>query len=247
MVPRVPDEYFRKRASESDDVREDQARDATDDQRPKPDDVAQPARDGIAPRLLVLILVAALAGAYILGRLVIFTPRAPDIPTISPSAAPTAPMSEGLAPYDGRVGAVKAHEALGECREGGQRDSPEALIDDDPDTIWRCHGNGVGESITFTFDPSVSLAGVRLVNGNTVWTGRYAAERRLLSVQWRFADGSYFVQGLAANNRGFQEIRFPQVTTGSVTMTVELATEPGDSADMVDAVSISSLEFLVPG
>lgn len=247
MVPRVPDEYYRKRASESDDVREDRTRDTADAQRPQPSDVAQPARDGIAPRLLVLILVAALAGAYILGRLVIFTPKAPEIPTISPSAGPTAPISEGYAPYDGRVATVQAHEALGECREGGNRDSPDALIDDDPDTIWRCHGDGEGESITFTFDPSVTLVGVRLVNGNTVWTGRYAAERRLLSVQWRFADGSYFVQGLAANNRGFQEIRFPEVNTGSVTMTVELATAPGDPADMVDAVSISSLEFLVPG
>lgn len=245
MVPRVPDEYFRERASESSDVREVPPRDAgskAGPQRP----VTQPLRDGLAPRVLVLVLVLALAGGFILGRLFVFTPKAPAIPTASPTRFAATPNADAFAPYDGSVAVVAAKEALGGCREGGERDDPPALIDGDPATIWRCHGDGVGESVTFTFSPAVDLVGVRLINGNTAWAGRYTAERRLLSVQWRFADGSFFVQGLAANSRGLQEVRFPQVRTSSVTMTVESSTLPGESADLVDAVSISQLEFLTP-
>ncbi|NHB85490.1 hypothetical protein G7085_15040 [Tessaracoccus sp. HDW20] len=108
-------------------------------------------------------------------------------------------------------------------------------------------GRRGGESVTFTFAPATTLVGVRLINGNTAWTGRYAAERRLLSIRWQFADGSFFVQGLAANNRGYQEVRFPAIDTSTVTMTVEAATEPGQQNEMVDAVSVTSLEFLTTG
>lgn len=248
MAPRVPDEYFRKRASESDDVRQEETPDASSGARPQHESVTEPTREGIAPRLLVLILVLAMAAAFVVGRVLIFiseTPRSEGV-TVSPSPTAT-PSADTFVPYDGAVAVVAASEAMGGCREGGTRDNPDALLDSDPEGIWRCHGDGVGESVTFTFDSPAPLVGVRLINGNTVWAGRYAEERRLLSVRWQFSDGSYFVQGLAANNRGMQEARFPQVNTSSVTLTIEASTEPGEAADMVDAVSVSSLEFLAPG
>ena len=59
-------------------------------------------------------------------------------------------------------------------------------------------------------------------------------------------DGSFFVQGLAANNRNLQEVRFPPRTATSVTLTVLEVTAPGDETDDADAVSIAAVEFLSP-
>ena len=247
MAPRVPDEYFRKRASESEDVGVEEAPTAPAETRPEEPTLAQPAPGGIAPRLLVLILVVAVAAAFVIGRLLIFTPGQPEIVTPDKTPVATGSAADNFAPYDGTVSLAQPASVQGHCRSDGDRDAPEALIDDSPETIWRCKGDGVGESVTFTFVPDTTLVGVRVINGNTAWTGRYAAERRLLSIRWQFADGSYFVQGLAANNRGYQEVRFPSTDTGSVTMTVEASTEPGQLSEMVDAVSVTSLEFLTPG
>lgn len=247
MAPRVPDEYFRKRSSESDDVREEAPSHALPDAPPRHERVTESSREGIAPRLLGLILVVAMAAAFVLGRLLIFVAETPAEQATPSTPAPSVDASpDAFVPYDGTVRVVAASRATGGCREGGTRDNPEALLDNDSEGIWRCHGDGVGESATFSFESPMPLVGVRLINGNTVWSGRYAEERRLLSVRWQFSDGSFFVQGLAANNRGLQEARFPQVTTGSVTMTITASTEPGEKADMVDAVSVSSLEFLAP-
>jgi len=247
MTPRVPDEYFRKRASESEDVGVEETPDAPAEARPEEPPLAHPAPEGITPRLLVLIVVVALATAFVIGRLLIFTPDLPAVVPPSETPSPQASATDNFAPYDGVVQLVQPASAEGRCRSEGSRDTPEALIDASPDTIWRCKGDGVGESVTFTFEPGATLVGVRLINGNTAWTGRYPAERRLLSIRWQFADGSYFVQGLAANNRGYQEVRFPAIDTTTVTMTVEAATEPGQQNEMVDAVSVTSLEFLTTG
>lgn len=130
--------------------------------------------------------------------------------------------------------------------ESGQRDAPAALLDSDPSTIWRCRGDGSGELITFSFAAPVRLVGIRLINGNTVWTNRYLAERRITALRWTFSDGSYFDQGLAANDRAPQEVRFPEIYTSAVTMQVLSSTLPGDDSTLADAVSISSLEFLGP-
>ena len=245
MVPRVPDEYFRKRAAESEDVRE--ASSATPEgSRPESPVAPEPLRDGIAPRFLVLVLVMALAAAFIAGRLLIFKPQVTPVPETSapPSVLPSSPDS--FAPYDGPVNAIAASAAFGECRGGGESEAVQALIDRDPQTIWRCEGDGRDETVSFTFEKGTLLAGIRLVNGNTVWTGRYGDERRLLSVRWEFADGSFFVQGLSANNANPQEVRFPAVEVSTVTMVVGEATEPGDTTGTHDAVSISMLEFLAP-
>ena len=107
------------------------------------------------------------------------------------------------------------------------------------------HPDVRGEMITFTLEEGEELVGVRLVNGNTISPERYKAERRILSVKWTFSDGSWAVQGLSANDRQPQEVRFPPVTiAGDVTMTVLDATVAGEATDTNDSVSISSMEFL---
>lgn len=246
MAPRVPDEYFRVRAGESGDVGETEPPDEPVEARPPAPTFTLPMRGGVPPRRLVVVLLLVLVAAFILGKLV-FRPAVPDTePVMSPSPVATSGVQGNLAPFDGSVKAVEALEAHGECQGNGGREVPSALLDDDPATFWRCPGDGKGESIVFMFDDPTTLVGLRLINGNTVWTGRFAEERRILRIRWEFSDGSYFVQGLTVNNRGFQEVRFPEIQTRSVNMRIEDATDPGGESDTVNAVSISSIEFLAP-
>lgn len=72
MVKRVPDEYFRQRATDARGTGEEEA---------TPPEVESPAvkavapeaiRDGWAPRYVVLVLVLALAASFIVGRVLIF-------------------------------------------------------------------------------------------------------------------------------------------------------------------------------
>lgn len=246
MVQQVPDEYFRKRVAESADVEEAKPK------RPQATTVKtvvpRRVREGLTLRAAAILFTMALATAFVLGRLVLFppvTPSSPATPAITQSFSPE-PSPEALAPYDGPVVAVPAVTAQGECQEGGTRESPLGLVDEDPDTLWRCRGNGVGEKFTVVFEGPVSLAGIRVVNGNTAWDGRYAVERRITALRWTFADGSYFDQGLAANDRNPQEVRFPVLSTDRATVEVLTSTVPGEAADNSDAVSISTLEFLGP-
>ena len=250
MEQRVPDEYFRP-AAESDDVRRDAAVPSLPGTAAVKAVAPGEVRDGLAPRAVATIAIVAVGLGFALGRFWLFAPGAlpqsPGLAPASPSASATAtPSPDALAPYDGPVAAVRAVAAEGRCVEGGIDADAQALIDGDDETIWRCRGRGVDEAATFTFPGPRPLVGLRLVNGNTVWTDRYLAERRIVGIRWTFADGSYFDQGLVANDRNPQEVRFPEVTTDQVTFQILEATVPGSGAASADAVSNSSLEFLGP-
>lgn len=246
MDQRVPDEYFRP-ATESDDVRDSAA--------PRPGTAAVKSvapdrvRDGIAPRAVAVIALVALGTAFVFGRLWFSGMASSQNAAPPPSVSATPSQShdpDAFAPYDGSVVTVQALAADGECLEGGGTSAAQALIDSDESTIWRCRGDGVGETVTVTFPSRRTLVGLRVINGNTVWTDRYLSERRITGIRWTFSDGSFFEQGLAANDRSPQEVRFPETVTDSITFTILAATIPGDSVLSADAVSISALEFLGP-
>ncbi len=210
------------------------------------------------------MVVAGVVGALLLGfgvgKLVTLQSAAtpapePTVSSVSTTASAMPSPKSTLAPWSGPVRIIPALDATGRCLEGmgDSADPPANLIDDDAKSQWRCTGPGVGETISFELPEGEDLVGVRLVNGNTVSSDRYLAERRILSLKWEFSDGSWVVQPLAANDREPQEFRFPPTTiSGPVIMTVVDATVTGDSAgqdedDKVghnDAVSISSLHFL---
>lgn len=244
-MPRLPDEYFREWAAEEEDGENGDFSATSERDRPDKAAVPLPLRDGVPLRILALVLLLALAVSFLAGRLLIFKPElAPSqgpAATATPSVIETA---EKFVPHDGAVAPIAASGAFGQCLHYVDGNGAEALIDADPGTIWRCEGDGVGEAVTFTFNPAVPIVGVRIVNGNTTSPAKYREERRLLSVQWRFPDGSYLEQGLAANNSSPQEVRFPVMQTGSVTMTVTGTTEPGEAS--ADAFSVSQVEFLTP-
>lgn len=260
MPRRLPDEFFRF-------FRDQKAADTGDDAEGVPAWAAVEARDpeapalppagrGIAPRMVVASVLGALLLGFGVGRIVSLdgssapspgTTSAPGTSSSSPSATGST-VAPTLVPHDGPVAVLTVLDAEGQCLEGPSRNEPANLIDTNPSTFWRCGGSGTDEEIRFTLDPSSTVVGVRLVNGNTVWTDRYLAERRILSVRWTFSDGSWFVQGLAANDPLPQEVRFPPVTgVDEVTMTILDATVPGASESLANAVSISSLDFLTAG
>ena len=225
MGQRVPDEYFRP-AAESDDVRagdSDRRRSRT---RAAAKAVA-PAdiRVGWTARAVATLAVVVVGASFTVGRLWVFPPeeqpRPEPAPSLSVSAMPSPSASpDVLAPYDGAVTAVQAIAAEGRCVEGGSRDAAagagrQQRRDDLAVSRRRRRAERHGAL------PGVrTLVGLRVVNGNTVWTDRYLAERRILTIRWTFADGSFFEQGLAANDRTPQEVRFPETDTDRVTLTI---------------------------
>ncbi len=199
--------------------------------------------------LVVGVIIAFLAGLAI-GRVTGGQDVADPVIDTSPTEMTTTPTPtptelSTTVPYDGAVRIVPATRVAGVCEGGTGHDVPGNLLDEDPDTIWRCAGSGVGAQLTFTFEEGTRLVGVRLQNGNTVAENRFVEERRIVRVLWEFPEGEWVVQGFAANDRSPQEFRFPPVdVTGPVRMTVEASTIAGDTAPTYDAISISSLAFL---
>jgi hypothetical protein len=73
------------------------------------------------------------------------------------------------------------------------------VLDGDPHTCWRMAGDGSGRALTFRFDAPVVVTAVGLVNGYAKVDGRddwYAANRRVLAVEWLFDDGTTVTQDL---------------------------------------------------
>ncbi|MFT3887824.1 MAG: hypothetical protein QM713_06645 [Arachnia sp.] len=243
MVQRLPDEYFRKRAAESQDVGVDAPSEPAVE-RPAPRRApTTPARAGVAPSLVVVPLVLAVIVGFLIGRL-LPAPLGPPGPQASPTALTPAPSHDVVVPYDGPADTVPALRAMGDCRDGQTWGAPATLLDGDPSTVWRCRGDGIGEVIDFTFERPVGLVGIRLVNGNTAVADRYLKERRITAIRWTFADGSYFDQGFAPSESSPQEVRFPETMTATARMEI-LATTPGENKDQLsDSVAISALEFL---
>lgn len=249
MTQGLPDDLFRPGTEEgSDEVRE--ARKPPRVPRPPSVKTVPLESSGVSPRVLAGIVVLAMLLAFAVGRLFLFLPEPPVVtvsaaPSPSVTASPTE-ASDEFVPYSGQVVTIPALTAVGTCTEDDTVEGAESLIDHDPASIWRCAGDGMEEKISFTFSGRRPLVGVRVVNGNSAWADRYLAERRILSLRWEFDDGSSFVQGLAANNRNLQEVRFPPLNATSVTVTVLEVTAPGEDSEAADAVSISAVEFLSP-
>lgn len=247
MVKRLPDDLFRRRTPASGQARE------TVDSVETAVEAAGGARvkrgEGVETRLLVLLLALAIVTGFFGGKILLLR-LDPAGPAAEPSRGASAPAVSGqdheYTPYEGTVVGVIPDSAIGRCPEGRTSGAPQGLIDTADDSIWRCGGDGAGVMARFSFDSGATLAGFRLVNGNTVWPDRYSVERRITAVRWTFDDGSFLVQGLAPNNSKAQEVRFPPTATGSVRMEIISATPPSDGSAMADAVSLSAVQFLEP-
>lgn len=123
------------------------------------------------------------------------------------------------------------------------------MLDGDPTTAWRMAGDGTGTALTFTFEEPVVLTEVGLVNGYAK-TGRegereidwYAANRRVLAVEWSFDDGTTVTQQLDETT-DLQTVAVPEVTTTEVRLRLVEVSAPGD-ADPRDTTPVSEVSLL---
>ncbi|KAA1428974.1 zinc ribbon domain-containing protein [Nocardioides antri] len=117
------------------------------------------------------------------------------------------------------------------------------LLDADPRTCWRMPGDGTGSVVTFTFDETVTVTEVGLVNGYAKtdpphdW---YAGNRRITEVAWVFDDGSEVIQDLA-EEPSLQRVPVNAIKTQEIELRILEVTEPGDGPDSRDYTAISDV------
>ena len=160
------------------------------------------------------------------------------------------------APWDGEVAPVAATVVEASCESEPSRDAtgarvryePAFAVDDDPESAWRCPGDGVNESLVLDLGGSVRVAEVGLVPGYAKTdpgdgTDRYGENRRLTMVQWRFEDGTTVEQELDPDpaNRDLQTMRVPPTATSQLVM--EIVASSGGSRD---TVAVSDLRIATP-
>jgi hypothetical protein len=79
---------------------------------------------------------------------------------------------------------------------------PASTLDDVPATAWRCPGSAVGQQLVYDFGAAVTLTSVGLVPGYAKvdpvdGTDRFAENRTVTAVVWRFDDGTEQRQTIA--------------------------------------------------
>lgn len=108
------------------------------------------------------------------------------------------------------------------------------MLDGVPQTCWRMPGDGTGKEITIKLAEPTTLTKVGLINGyaKTATDARgqsldwYHGDRRVLSVEWVFDDGSSVSQSFD-DTRALQTIKVAKVTTQTVTIRLVSVSNPG--------------------
>ena len=125
------------------------------------------------------------------------------------------------------------------------------MLDGVPATTWRMPGDGSGETITVELADQTEITSVGLVNGyaktGTDASGTpldwYAGNRRILSVEWAFDDGSVVTQDLT-ETRKLQEVDVEPVSTSTVQLRLVTVTPPGQGSSRRDYTAISDLALV---
>jgi hypothetical protein len=159
------------------------------------------------------------------------------------------------APWDGDVTPVAASVAEASCEADASRDAagrpvtyePALSVDADPETAWRCMGDGVGETLVLDLGGSVRVAEVALVPGYAKTdvadgTDRYTENRRITAVRWRFDDGTTVEQELDPDPalRDLQTIRVPPRATRRLVLEIVSSSDADRDTVAVSDVRISS-------
>jgi hypothetical protein len=128
------------------------------------------------------------------------------------------------------------------------------LVDGTPDTCWRQVGDGTGTVITFQLDQPTRLTWVGLINGyaKTAFSGGrrfdwYAGNRRVLSVDWIFDDGTSVSQAFSTT-RAMQTEAISPVTTSTVQLRITAVSPPGKGRAARNDTAISEVSLVgTPG
>lgn len=124
------------------------------------------------------------------------------------------------------------------------------LVDGVPETCWRMPGDGTGEELTVTLPGRTHLRSVGLINGYAKIArdaqGReldwYHGNRRVLSVEWVFDDGTTVPQDLD-DTTAVQSVDV-DVTTTTVVLRLVSVSPPGSGPAARDYTAISDLTLV---
>jgi hypothetical protein len=126
----------------------------------------------------------------------------------------------------------------------------ENMVDGRNDTCWRTPGAATGTLLTFRLDQPTRLLRVGLVNGYSkiAYSGGrsfdwYHGNRRVLSVQWVFDDGSSVTQHLGFD-RDLQQTPIKPVTTQTVRLRILSVSAPGKGRAARNDTAISEVFLL---
>ena len=121
------------------------------------------------------------------------------------------------------------------------------MVDGRNDTCWRTPGDATGMELTFRLDQPTRLTRVGLVNGYSkiayshgVPFDWYLGNRRVLSVNWVFDDGTSVPQQLGTN-RAMQQRVIKPVTTTVVRLQIAAVSPPGKGRAARDDTAISEV------
>jgi hypothetical protein len=124
------------------------------------------------------------------------------------------------------------------------------MVDGRNDTCWRTAGDATGMELTFRLDQPTKVTRVGLVNGYSKIAyahGRpfdwYLGNRRVLSVDWIFDDGTTIAQQLG-KNRAMQQRPVRPVTTSVVRLRITAVSPPGKGRAARNDTAISEVLIL---
>jgi hypothetical protein len=125
------------------------------------------------------------------------------------------------------------------------------MLDGSPSTCWRMPGDGTGSELTFALAGPTSMTQVGLINGYAKKVrvgGRtlnwYVGNRRVLSVQWVFDDGTTVDQALSeTTDMQTLDLAAP-VTTSTVRLRLVTVSAPGTGRSARDYTAISEVSLV---
>jgi hypothetical protein len=180
-----------------------------------------------------------------------------DRPTRSASSKPSDSPSSEAPPAPGDITTdstveVPATAPPNQDVEGNRVDFAAGnMLDGVRETCWRMAGDASGEEITITLPGEAKVRSVGLVNGYAKTArdaaGReldwYHGNRRVLSVQWVFDDGTTLTQDLE-DSTALQTIDVDGVTTSTITLRLVSVSAPGKGRATRDYTAISDLSIV---
>jgi hypothetical protein len=123
------------------------------------------------------------------------------------------------------------------------------MVDGRSDTCWRVAGDASGTELTFRLAQPTTLVRVGLINGydkvafaNGHAYDWYAGNRRVLSVDWVFDDGTTVSQPLAFS-RTMQGLRIDPVKTQTVRLRITSVSPPGQGRAARNDTALSEVSL----
>jgi hypothetical protein len=182
------------------------------------------------------------------------TTSAPPSSSETTSAPTTAPTTSTGAPADvaGLAQASAPTHAPAGVDFAGQTVTYVApnMVDGVVETCWRTPGDATGTVLTFRLDRPTEITEVGLVNGyaKTAYAGGrrydwYQGDRRVLSVDWVFDDGTAVSQTFS-ETRSMQTRDVPPVTTSTVQVRITAVSPPGRGPAARNDTAVSEVSLV---